>query len=267
MVGRATILPPSVTIGENDMARTALITGAGAGIGRACSLRLARDGINVGVLGRNHDECAAVVAEIVAEGGNALALCADITADEQIDLALAKLRSLFGPVTILVNNAGRTEFKPFEEITPEDWRCVLEVNLVAACRVTQACIPDMKDVGWGRIVNISSSSAQSGSPRQVHYSASKGAMIAMTRSLALEVGSYGITVNNIPPGLVMQTKMAERNRHLFTNRNPEDLGKNLPVGRAGIPDDVAAACAWLVSEDAGYVTGQTIGVNGGRIMN
>lgn len=249
------------------MPRTALITGAAWGIGRACCLRLARDGIRVGVLGRDLDDCGAVVEEIVAEGGSAVSLQADITVRAQVDEALARLRQTFGPVTILVNNAGIAEFKPFEQITPEDWRRILEVNLVATSTVTQACIGDMKAAGWGRIVNISSSSAQSGSPRQVHYSASKGAMIAMTRSLALEFGAYGITVNNIPPGLVMGTKMSEANRHLFSEHDSKDLGKDLPVGRAGVPEDVAAACAWLVSEDAGYVTGQTIGINGGRVMN
>lgn len=248
------------------MPRIALITGAAAGIGRACSLKLAREGLSIGVLGRNIDECRQVVSEIESKGGNAVALEADIADRQQVALAVERLRKDLGPITVLINNAGIADFKSFEQLSEEDWRRMFNVNVLGTFIVTQACLPDMKMARWGRIVNISSSSAQSGSPFQVHYSASKGAVMAMTRSLAQELGAHGITVNNIPPGSVLGTKMSEANKSKF-GIDVEDLANSLPVRRTGVPEDVAAACAWLVSEEAGYVTGQTIGVNGGRVMS
>jgi 2-hydroxycyclohexanecarboxyl-CoA dehydrogenase len=246
--------------------KTALVTGAAAGIGRACALRLARDGIAVGVLDLNLEGCEAVVAEIKAAGGKALALKASIADRKQVTDAVDKLRKEFGPVTIVVNNAGISNFIPFEELTEDDWHKMMEINVIGTFIVTQVVLPDMKAAQWGRVVNISSSSAQSGSIEQVHYSASKGAVVSMTRSLAQALGPMGVTVNNIPPGSVMQTIMSEANRHRF-QFPPEQLAKTLPVRRLGVPDDIASACAWLVSEDSGYVTGQTIGVNGGRVVS
>jgi 2-hydroxycyclohexanecarboxyl-CoA dehydrogenase len=246
--------------------KTALVTGAAAGIGRACSLRLAREGIAVGVLDLNLEGCEAVVAEIKAAGGKALALQASIADRKQVTAAVDKLRKEFGPVTIVVNNAGIANFIPFEELVEDDWRKMMEINVIGTFIVTQVVLPDMKAAHWGRVVNISSSSAQSGSIEQVHYSASKGAVVSMTRSLAQALGPMGITVNNIPPGSVMNTIMSEANRDRF-QFPPEQLAKTLPVRRLGVPDDIASACAWLISEDSGYVTGQTIGVNGGRVVS
>ena len=246
--------------------KTALVTGAAAGIGRACSLRLAREGIAVGVLDLNLEGCEAVVAEIRAAGGKALALQASIADRKQVTAAVDKLRKEFGPVTIVVNNAGIANFIPFEELVEDDWRKMMEINVIGTFIVTQVVLPDMKAAHWGRVVNISSSSAQSGSIEQVHYSASKGAVVSMTRSLAQALGPMGITVNNIPPGSVMNTIMSEANRDRF-QFPPEQLAKTLPVRRLGVPDDIASACAWLISEDSGYVTGQTIGVNGGRVVS
>jgi 2-hydroxycyclohexanecarboxyl-CoA dehydrogenase len=246
--------------------KTALVTGAAAGIGRACSLRLAREGIAVGVLDLNLEGCEAVVAEIKAAGGKALALQASIADRKQVTAAVDKLRKEFGPVTIVINNAGIANFIPFEELVEDDWRKMMEINVIGTFIVTQVVLPDMKAAHWGRVVNISSSSAQSGSIEQVHYSASKGAVVSMTRSLAQALGPMGITVNNIPPGSVMNTIMSEANRDRF-QFPPEQLAKTLPVRRLGVPDDIASACAWLISEDSGYVTGQTIGVNGGRVVS
>jgi 2-hydroxycyclohexanecarboxyl-CoA dehydrogenase len=246
--------------------KTALVTGAAAGIGRACSLRLARAGIAVGVLDLNLEGCEAVVAEIKAAGGKALALKASIAERNEVTAAVDALRKEFGPVTIVVNNAGIANFIPFEELKEDDWRKMMEINVIGTFIVTQVVLPDMKAAQWGRVVNISSSSAQSGSIEQVHYSSSKGAVISMTRSLAQALGPMGITVNNIPPGSVMQTIMSEANRERF-QFPPEQLARTLPVRRLGVPDDIANACAWLVSEDSGYVTGQTIGVNGGRVVS
>jgi len=246
--------------------RVALVTGAAAGIGRACAMRLAREGKSVGVLDLNLDGCQKVVDEIKAAGGKAIALQASIVDRPQVSAAVAKLREAFGPVTIVVNNAGISNFIPFEELTDADWDRMFEINTKGTFVVTQICLPDMKAAKWGRVINISSSSAQTGSVEQVHYSASKGAVISMTRSLAQALGPLGITVNNIPPGAVMQTIMSEENKHRF-QIPMEQLLKIIPVGRTGVPEDIANACAWLASEDSGYVSGQTIGVNGGRVAS
>lgn len=248
------------------MTKTALVTGAAAGIGRACALRLAQDGIAIGVLDLNLEGCENAVKEIEAAGGRAIALKASIADRGQIEAAVAKLRGAFGPVTIVVNNAGISNFIPFEDLTDADWDKMFEINAKGTFIVTQTVVPDMKAAKWGRVVNISSSSAQSGSVEQVHYSASKGAMISMTRSLAQALGPHGITVNNIPPGSVMNTIMSEENKHRF-QMSMDQLSRMIPVRRTGEPEDIANACAWLVSEATGYVTGQTIGVNGGRVVS
>jgi 2-hydroxycyclohexanecarboxyl-CoA dehydrogenase len=243
--------------------RVALVTGAAAGIGAAICRRLARDGIAIGVLDVLIDGATQVANEIVAAGGKAIPLQASITDRGQVKAALAKLREAFGPVTILVNNAGITGFIPFEELTDAQWDKMFEVNVKGTFIVTQLALPDMKAAGWGRIVNISSSSAQSGAVRMAHYSASKGAIIALTKTLAREFGPLGITCNNIPPRFVMNTVMSEANIDESSKKAMIEAG---PIQRSGEPADIAGACAWLVSEEAGYVTGQTIGVNGGRYI-
>jgi 2-hydroxycyclohexanecarboxyl-CoA dehydrogenase len=248
------------------MHKVALVTGAAAGIGRACSVRLAKEGLAVGVLDLDEARCADTVKEITSAGGKSLALGADITNRTQVQAALAKLRAALGPVTVLVNNAGMAEFIPFEELTDALWDRMFAVNVRGTFVVTQEVIADMKAAKWGRIVNISSSSAQTGTQVQVHYAASKGAIISMTRSLAEALGPHGITVNNIPPGSVMGTIMSEANRSRFPVPM-EQLTANMPVRRLGVPEDIANACAWLVNDQTGYVTGQTIGVNGGRVVS
>ncbi|MFT3968240.1 MAG: SDR family NAD(P)-dependent oxidoreductase [Sphingobium sp.] len=248
------------------MGKTALVTGAAAGIGRACALRLAKDGHAIGVLDLDLEGCEKVVAEIEAAGGRAIALKASIADRAQVKEAVDRLRVALGPVTIVVNNAGISNFIPFEELTDEDWDRQFEINTKGTFIVTQTVLPDMKAAGWGRMVNISSSSAQTGSVEQVHYSASKGAVVSMTRSLAQALGPLGITVNNIPPGAVMQTIMSEANKHRF-QMPIEQLKKIIPVGRTGVPEDIANACAWLCLEESSYVSGQTIGVNGGRVVS
>ena len=248
------------------MTRVALVTGAAAGIGKACAVRLAREGKAVGVLDLSLENCQKVVDEITASGGKAIALQGSITDRGQMNAAVDKLRAAFGPVTIVVNNAGISNFIAFEDLKDSDWEAMFNVNVLGTFIVTQICLPDMKAEKWGRVINISSSSAQTGSVEQVHYSASKGAVVSMTRSLAQALGPYGITVNNIPPGAVMQTIMSEENKHRF-QISMEQLVRIIPVGRTGVPDDIANACAWLASEDSSYVSGQTIGVNGGRVVS
>jgi 2-hydroxycyclohexanecarboxyl-CoA dehydrogenase len=246
--------------------RVALVTGAAAGIGAACSKRLAAEGVAVGVLDLDAERCAGTVAAITAAGGKALALGADVSKRDAVFAAVAQLREAFGPVTILVNNAGVTDFTPFEEITDDLWDFVYAVNVRGPMVLTQAVLPDMKAARWGRIVNISSSSAQTGATGMVTYSSSKGAVVTMTRSMAQEFGPLGITVNNIPPGSVMGTIMSEANRDRFQIPT-EVLLQTIPVRRMGEADDIAGACAWLCDERSGYVTGQTIGVNGGRVVS
>jgi 2-hydroxycyclohexanecarboxyl-CoA dehydrogenase len=247
------------------MRKVALVTGAAAGIGQACSVRLAKAGCAVGVLDLDEARCEETVDEIIAAGGEAIALGANISKREQVQAAIAKLRAAFGPITVLVNNAGIAEFLDFEDITDERWDNMFAINVKGTFIVTQEVLPDMKAAKWGRIVNISSSSAQTGTKVQPHYSASKGAIVSLTRSLAEAFGPHGITVNNIPPGSVMHTIMSEANRSRFPI--PIDsLIANMPVRRLGEPEDIANACVWLCDEASSYVTGQTIGVNGGRVV-
>ncbi|WP_310534251.1 SDR family NAD(P)-dependent oxidoreductase [Novosphingobium sp.] len=246
--------------------KVALVTGGQAGIGAACAKRLARDGVAIGVLDLTADLCADTVAAIEAAGGEAIALGADISDRAQVKAAVAKLRETFGPITILVNNAGITDFVPFEEITEARWEVVYRINVLGQIIVAQEVLSDMKAKGWGRIVNISSSSGQTGAVGMCTYSSSKGAVITLTRSMAQELGPLGITVNNIPPGSVMGTIMSEANRDKFQIPT-EMLLQAIPVRRMGEPNDIANACAWLCHEDSGYVNGQTIGVNGGRVVS
>jgi 2-hydroxycyclohexanecarboxyl-CoA dehydrogenase len=246
--------------------KTAIVTGAAAGIGAACAKRLAADGLAVGVLDLDEARCAAIVDAIRADGGTAVALGADISKRAQVREAVANCREALGPVTVLVNNAAVTDFTPFDEVTDELWDHVYAVNVRGTFVVTQEVLPDMRAAGWGRIINISSSGAQTGNPGMAAYSSSKGAVITLTRSLAQELGPFGITVNNIPPGSIMGTIMAEENRSRFVI--PVDtLIANMPVRRLGELDDIAGACSWLCQEASSYITGQSIGVNGGRVVS
>jgi 2-hydroxycyclohexanecarboxyl-CoA dehydrogenase len=245
--------------------KVAIVTGAAAGIGAACAKRLAQDGIAIGVLDLDEARGADTVAAIKAAGGTAMALGADVSQRDQVFAAVARCRDALGPITILVNNAGVTDFTPFEDVTDELWDFIYAVNVRGPMIMTQAVLPDMKAAAWGRIVNISSSSAQTGAISMIPYSSSKGAVVTMTRSMAQEFGPLGITVNNIPPGSVMHTIMSEANRNRF-QFPPEQLLATLPVRRLGEPEDIANACAWLCLDASSYVTGQTIGVNGGRVV-
>lgn len=246
------------------MMKVALVTGAAAGIGRACARQLAKDGMAVGVLDLLIEQAQKTADEIDADGGKAIALQADISNRAQVDAAVQTLRDTFGPVTVLVNNAGITNTTPFMEVTEELWDKVYQINVKGTFIVTQTVVPDMQAANWGRIVNISSSSAQTGQANMVPYSSSKGAIISMTRGLAEELGPMGITVNNIPPGIIMNTIMSEANRDKFPIPI-ETVREMMPVRRTGEPEDIASACSWLCSEGASYVTGQTIAVNGGRL--
>ncbi len=245
--------------------KVALVTGAAAGIGAEICRRLARDGMAVGVLDLNFEGAQGVAGEIVAAGGKAMPLQANVADRAQVVGAVDALRETFGPVTVVVNNAGIAGWVPFEEVTDEYWDRTMAVNLKGTFIVTQVVLPDMKAAHWGRIINISSSSAQSGTAGMAAYSSSKGGVISFTKTLALELGPLGITVNNVPPASIAGTIMYEANKNMMP-MTPEQAAQMMPVRRLGECEDIANAVSWLASEATGYVTGQTIGVNGGRVI-
>lgn len=240
--------------------RVAVVTGGGKGIGRAISVQLARDGAAVAVWDLDAKSAEETVASIVQQGGKAIACVGDAAGREGIAASLARTRSELGPVTILVNNAGMTGFVPFLDIAEEAWDRMIAVNLKGPFLCTRAMLPDMLAAGWGRIVNISSSSAQTGAPAMAHYVASKGGVIGFTKALAIELAAKGVTVNNVPPGFI-DTPMLRA-----SPLDVDAVAAAAPMKRPGKPEDIAAAVSYLASEAAGYVTGQTISVNGGRFL-
>lgn len=240
--------------------KVAVVTGGGSGIGRACSLQLARDGADVAVWELNPEGANETVARIAEAGGRAIACIGDAADARQIAASAARTRSELGPVSILVNNAGITGFCRFGDIDEDGWDRMMRINLKGPFLCTQALIGDMLASDWGRIINISSSSAQSGAPAMAHYAASKGGVIGFTKALAIEFAARGITVNNIPPGFV-DTPMLRS-----SPVDVEAAAAVAPMKRAGRPEDIAAACSYLASEAASYVTGQTLSVNGGRYL-
>jgi 2-hydroxycyclohexanecarboxyl-CoA dehydrogenase len=244
------------------MSRVAVVTGAASGMGRAIAERLAAIEHRVGLLDLDADAVAEAGDAITQSGGRAIAMRVDVTDRAAIDDALAKVRSEFGPIEILVTSAGLDEFQSFTDITADAWDRMLAVNLTGTFNCVQAAIRDMIAAGWGRIVTISSSSAQSGANRMAHYVASKGGVVGLTKALAVEYAPHGITVNTIPPGFI-DTPMARRAEARGDLPSIDAVAARTPVRRAGTPDDIAAACAFLCSEEAGYITGQLIGVNGG----
>jgi NAD(P)-dependent dehydrogenase (short-subunit alcohol dehydrogenase family) len=245
--------------------RVAIVTGAGSGIGRAIAVRLADDGFVVVVLDLDAEAAQAVAGEISERGKQGLAFGGvDVSDRGQVNAAVQRVRTEVGLPLVLVNNAGIPGFKEFLSITDDKWNRIMEVNLNGPFYFAQAVVPDMIEAGWGRIVNISSSSAQSGQPYMVHYVTSKAGLIGFTKALALELAPKGITVNTIPPGFVDTPMLRGSERRGLLGRSVDENAKLTPVRRAGTPEDIAHACSFLVSEGASYITGQVIGVNGGR---
>jgi 2-hydroxycyclohexanecarboxyl-CoA dehydrogenase len=231
--------------------KTALVTGGASGIGRAIADRLRTDGNHVATIDLTPSD---------ADFG----FTADVTDRAELDTALTAVRAALGPITILVNAAGMTSFRRFTNITPDEWAKVIDVNLNGVFHVTQAVLPDMLEAGWGRIVNISSSSTHSGSPFQAAYVAAKSAVNGLTKTLALEYGPQGITANVVPPGSIDTPMLRKAEAQGLLGGTVDDIAARIPVRRIGLPEDIAATCSFLVSEEAGYITGQIVGVNGGR---
>jgi len=231
--------------------KTAVVTGGASGIGRAVAERLRSDGFRVAVLD-------------LAPTNDGSGYGADVTDRAQVDTAIAQIREAFGPILVLVNAAGVEGFQKFSNMSFQEWSRVIDVNLNGVFHTVQAVLPDMVEAGWGRIVNISSSSTHAGQPFMAHYVAAKSAVNGLTKSLALEYGPAGITVNAVPPGFVDTPMLRSAERRHLLGGTVEDHIQRTPVRRVGKPEDIAAACAFFISEEAGYITGQILGVNGGR---
>lgn len=244
--------------------RTAIVTGAASGIGLAVAQRLAAEGAAVALFDRDSDGVGEAAETITASGAHAAAVTVDVAERDDILAAVHKVRADLGPPTILVNSAGLDGFDRFLDITPEVWQRIIAVNLTGTFDCCQAVVPSMADAKWGRIVNISSSSAQTGNPFMTHYSAAKAGVVGLTKAMALELGPKGITVNTIPPGFICTPMLRTAESRGFLGEGIEAHEGTTPVQRVGLPEDVAAACAYLVRDEASYITGQIIPVNGGR---
>jgi 2-hydroxycyclohexanecarboxyl-CoA dehydrogenase len=244
--------------------RVAVVTGAASGIGLGVAQRFAADGARVALLDRRGDAADPAASELCAQGATAVAYEVDVADWSAVHTVFERVRADLGAVAVLVTCAGIESFDRVLDITPEVWDRILAVNLTGTFICIQAALPDMVAAGWGRIVTIASSSAQSGTPRMAHYTASKAGVIGLTRSVAREFAKKGITANCIPPSLV-DTPMARdaEQRGLI---DVDGAASVVPIGRAGTPGDIAAACSFLCSDEAAYITGQLIGVNGGAYI-
>jgi 3-oxoacyl-[acyl-carrier protein] reductase len=241
--------------------KIALVTGASQGIGRACALELAKQGAAVALAARNVEKLEAVAAEITAAGGTAKSFALDVASEESIKAGAKAVLAELGSVQILVNNAGITKDGLVMRMKLADFEDVMRTNLTGSFLLTQALIPAMMKTRWGRIVNITSVSGETGAPGQANYAASKAGMIGLTKSLAREFSSRGITVNAVAPGFI-QTAMTD----VLTDEQKTTIMSHIPLGRYGTDADIAAAVAFLASESAGYITGHTLDVNGGMYM-
>ena len=245
-----------------NIPRSALVTGGSRGIGRATAIRLAANGHRVAVNYNSHpEEATAVVEEIRATGGTAIAVGGSVASKETAVAMIDAAVEAHGPIEILINNAGVTGDNLLMRMKEEEWETVIDTNLGSMFKVTKACIKAMTKARWGRIVNVSSVVGSSGNAGQTNYGASKAGIEGFTRSLAKEVGSRGITVNAVSPGFI-DTDMTRE----LSDKQTEALLSQIPLGRLGLPEEVAAVVGFLVSERGGYITGETVHVNGGMYM-
>jgi 3-oxoacyl-[acyl-carrier protein] reductase len=247
---------------ENLQGKTAFVSGASQGIGRACALVLAKMGARIALAARNEAKLEAVAAEIEAAGGQAKAFLMDVSDEDSIKAAAKAATAHFGSVEILVNNAGITRDTLLLRMKRADWDAVMTTNLTGAFLLTQALVNPMLRARWGRIINVSSVVGRTGQAGQANYAASKAGLIGFTRSMAREVASRSITVNAVAPGYI-ETAMTS----VLEEKQREALLSHIPLGRAGSDEEVAHAVAFLASPQAGYITGHVLDINGGLFMN
>jgi 3-oxoacyl-[acyl-carrier protein] reductase len=241
--------------------RVALVTGASQGIGRGCALKLAASGATVVLAARNQEKLAELVREIETGGGKAFAFPVDVADEEQVKTAFKSALGQLGKIDILINNAGITRDQLVMRMKRADWDAVLNTNLTAAYLCIQQVIGSMLKQRWGRIINITSVFGQTGQAGQANYAASKAGLIGLTMAIAREVASRSITCNAVAPGFI-ETSMTSG----FSEEFKQNALKMIPLGRVGTPEDVASAVAFLASEEASYVTGHVLNVNGGMLM-
>lgn len=245
---------------------TAIVTGGASGIGLATVEVLVARGTKVAIFDVNPTALDATVERLTADGHTVQGYAVDVSSREAVRAAVAAVRGDLGPALILVNNAGITHFKDYDAITDEEWDRVMAINLRGPFILTQEVLPDMKAAQWGRIVNVSSSSALGGQARMAAYVSSKAGVIGLTKSLANELGPFGITVNNVPPGSIV-TPMFENSNAQGDLISAEKIARSLPVRRIGQPQDMAHAIAFLCEDASSYITGLTLTVAGGRRMD
>lgn len=246
------------------MKRVAIVTGAASGIGLAIAERLAEDGAAVGVFDLDGEAALETAWKIEAAGGTAIGVEVDVTDRSGVEAGVREVRDRLGRPLILVNNAGLECFELFLKVDVETWDRVLDVNLTGMFHCCQVLLPYMTGERWGRVVNISSSSAQSGQSLMSPSVAAKAAVIGLTKALALEFGPRNITVNSIAPGFVDTPMLRSSESRGLLGEGIDHHIEQTPVRRIGRPEDIAAMCSFLCSDEAGYVTGQVLGVNGGR---
>jgi 3-oxoacyl-[acyl-carrier protein] reductase len=244
--------------------RVAIVTGAGRGIGAAIANRLAADGMSVGVVDLDEQGSRRTAKEIIENGGRAIPIGADVADETAVANAVQQTAAELGPVTVLVNSAGIIRDNLIFRMSTADWDSVMDVHLRGAFLMTRAAQTHMTQAKWGRIVNISSTSAL-GNRGQANYAAAKAGLIGFTKTLALELGKFGVTANAIAPGFVEteMTAATAARQGLDFEEWKSSIARDIPLGRIGQPEDVAAVASFLCSEDAGYVSGQVIYVNGG----
>jgi 3-oxoacyl-[acyl-carrier protein] reductase len=241
--------------------RVALVTGASQGIGQACALELAKSGAAVALAARNQEKLQQVAAEITAAGGTSAVFALDVADEDQIKSTLKAAIAQFGKIDILVNNAGITRDQLVMRMKRADWDAVINTNLTSAYLCTQAVIGSMLKQRWGRIINITSIFGQIGQAGQANYAASKAGLIGLTLAIAREVASRNITCNAVAPGFI-ETSMTA----VLSDELKESAVKMIPLGRVGAAQDIANAVRFLASEEASYITGHVLNVNGGMFM-